>query len=81
MTSTPRIPQDLPYDEVAQTVDRAPPPCGRSLNGAAALRIDPEGEFDTAVSVAVHDGRITRIYGMRNPEKLAEPHRLAVLAR
>ena len=51
------------------------------LNGAPGLRIDPEGEFDTAVSVAVHDGRITRIYGIRNPQKLAELHRVAVLAR
>jgi RNA polymerase sigma-70 factor (TIGR02957 family) len=41
------------------------------LNGAPALRIDPAGEFDTAVSLTVQGGRITRIYAIRNPHKLA----------
>jgi RNA polymerase sigma-70 factor (TIGR02957 family) len=41
------------------------------LNGAPALRIDPGGEFDAAVSLTVEGGRITRIYAIRNPRKLA----------
>ena len=45
------------------------------LNGAPALRIDPAGEFDTAVSLAVEGGRITRIYAIRNPHKTLPPRR------
>ena len=41
------------------------------LNGAPAGRIDLAGELDTAVSLVVADGRITRIYAIRNPHKLA----------
>jgi RNA polymerase sigma-70 factor (TIGR02957 family) len=41
------------------------------LNGAAAVRIDLEGAADTAVSLTVEGGRITRIYAVRNPHKLA----------
>ena len=51
------------------------------LNGAPALRIDPDGEFDGAVSLTVDGGRITRIYVIRNPHKLAGLDRVAVLAR
>ena len=50
------------------------------LNGAPALRIDPEGEFDSAVSLTVDDGRITRIYSIRNPRKLARLDSVAALA-
>jgi RNA polymerase sigma-70 factor (ECF subfamily) len=39
--------------------------------GAPALRIDLDGQLDTAVSLAVEDGRITRIYVIRNPHKLS----------
>ena len=41
-----------------------------SLNGAPALWIDIDGEVDTVASLAVEDGRITRIYAIRNPHKL-----------
>jgi RNA polymerase sigma-70 factor (ECF subfamily) len=51
------------------------------VNGAPALRIDPGGELDTAVSLAVEGGRITRIYAIRNPHKLAGLDRVAVLTR
>jgi RNA polymerase sigma-70 factor (ECF subfamily) len=51
------------------------------LNGAPALRIDPAGEFDTAVSLTVQDGRITRIYAIRNPHKLARLDEVATLSR
>ena len=41
------------------------------LNGAPALRVELNGRVGTTVSIAVEEGRITRIYVMRNPEKLA----------
>jgi RNA polymerase sigma-70 factor (ECF subfamily) len=41
------------------------------LNGAPAVRIDFQEAADTAVSLTVEDGRITRIYAVRNPHKLA----------
>jgi len=51
------------------------------LNGAPALRIDPAGEFDTAVSLTVEDGRIARIYAIRNPHKLERLEEVAELRR
>jgi RNA polymerase sigma-70 factor, ECF subfamily len=51
------------------------------LNGAPAGRIDLAGELDTAVSLVVDDGRITRIYAMRNPHKLAAMGEEATLSR
>jgi RNA polymerase sigma-70 factor (ECF subfamily) len=51
------------------------------LNGAPALRIDPAGEFDSAVSLTVESGRITRIYAIRNPQKLAALDTVTHLAR
>ena len=48
------------------------------LNGAPALRIDPGGELDSAVSLTVEGGRITRIYAIRNPHKLAGLDKVAV---
>lgn len=40
------------------------------LNGAPAVRIDRAGAPDTAVSLTIENGRITRIYAVRNPQKL-----------
>ena len=51
------------------------------LNAAPALRIDPHGEFDTAISFVVEAGLITRIYAIRNPEKLAHLAKPAALSR
>ncbi len=51
------------------------------LNGSPAFRIDIGGELDTAVSIAVENGRIVRIYAIRNPEKLAWLDRIAALTR
>ncbi len=51
------------------------------LNGSPAGRVDIGGELDTAVSVAVENGRITRIYAIRNPHKLARLDRVAALTR
>jgi RNA polymerase sigma-70 factor (TIGR02957 family) len=39
------------------------------LNGAPAARIDFDGEV-TAVSLVIEEGRISRIYAIRNPHKL-----------
>jgi RNA polymerase sigma-70 factor (ECF subfamily) len=52
-----------------------------SLNGSPAFRIDIGGELDTAVSLAVENGRITRIYAIRNPHKLARLDGVAALTR
>jgi RNA polymerase sigma-70 factor (TIGR02957 family) len=41
------------------------------VNGAVGLRLDPGGELETAMSFELDGDRITRIYAMRNPEKLA----------
>jgi RNA polymerase sigma-70 factor (TIGR02957 family) len=51
------------------------------LNGAPAARIDLAGELDTAVSVVVEDGRISRIYAIRNPAKLGGLGEEATLSR
>ena len=51
------------------------------VNGAVAARIDPGGEFDTAITFVVEDGRITRIYAMRNPHKLRRLDEVAELRR
>jgi RNA polymerase sigma-70 factor (TIGR02957 family) len=51
------------------------------LNGAVAARIDPGGEFDTAITFVVEDGRITRMYAMRNPHKLGRLDEVAELRR
>jgi RNA polymerase sigma-70 factor, ECF subfamily len=51
------------------------------LNGAPAARIDPAGELNTAVTFVVEDGRITRIYAIRNPHKLTRLDATAELTR
>ena len=51
------------------------------LNGAPAGRIDLAGELNTAVSLVVADGRITRIYAIRNPHKLTRLGEEATLSR
>jgi RNA polymerase sigma-70 factor (ECF subfamily) len=51
------------------------------LNGSPAARIDIGGELDTAVSLAVENGRITHIYAVRNPHKLGRLNEVAPLAR
>ena len=51
------------------------------LNGAPGARIDIGGELTTALSVTVENGRITHIYAMVNPNKLAYLDAIAALAR
>ncbi|MEU0940440.1 RNA polymerase sigma-70 factor [Embleya sp. NPDC005971] len=50
------------------------------LNGEPAGRLDLDGEPST-VSLVVEDGRITRVYVVRNPQKLTRLDRPAELAR
>jgi RNA polymerase sigma-70 factor (TIGR02957 family) len=51
------------------------------INGAVAARIDPGGEFNTALTFVVEDGRIARIYVIRNPHKLGRLDEVAELRR
>ena len=51
------------------------------LNGAVAARIDSAGELQTAVAFPVEDGRIARIYAIRNPHKLGRLDKVAELRR
>ncbi|HTU13995.1 MAG TPA: RNA polymerase sigma-70 factor [Solirubrobacterales bacterium] len=51
------------------------------INGSIGVRVDPDGEFATAVSLVVEDGRISRIFAIRNPRKLERLERVADLRR
>ncbi|WP_139263480.1 hypothetical protein [Geodermatophilus africanus] len=51
------------------------------VNGAVAARIDTGGDFDTAVAFVVEDGRITRVYAMRDPHELGRLDEVAELRR
>ncbi|GIG20567.1 RNA polymerase sigma24 factor [Cellulomonas chitinilytica] len=42
-----------------------------SLNGGPAARVDLSGELNTAMSLVIEDGRISRIYAVRNPHKMS----------
>lgn len=52
-----------------------------SINGTPALRMDGDGEPDTAISLAVDAGRVTHIYIHRNPHKLTRLDEPAALSR
>ncbi|WP_447036149.1 RNA polymerase sigma-70 factor [Streptomyces sp. DSM 118878] len=51
------------------------------LNGAPAGRIEIDGELATALSLVVENGRVTRVYLVRNPQKLTRLDEPAELAR
>jgi RNA polymerase sigma-70 factor (ECF subfamily) len=51
------------------------------LNGAPGARILIGGELDTAVGFTVESGRITGIYAIRNPDKLARLDEISALTR
>jgi len=51
------------------------------INGSIGVRVGPDGEFATAVSLVVEGGRISRIFAIRNPEKLERLERVADLRR
>jgi RNA polymerase sigma-70 factor (ECF subfamily) len=51
------------------------------LNGSPAFRLDTADGLSAAVSVTVEDGRITRIYVVANPHKLARLDEVVALTR
>jgi RNA polymerase sigma-70 factor (ECF subfamily) len=51
------------------------------INGSWGGRIDIGGALDSAVSITVEGGRITRVYAIRNPHKLVHFDGVAVLTR
>ncbi|MFV2103218.1 RNA polymerase sigma-70 factor [Micromonospora sp. LOL_024] len=51
------------------------------LNGGAAFRLDIDGELAAVASLVVEDGRISRIYAVVNPHKLARLDRETRLSR
>ncbi|MBD8078488.1 RNA polymerase sigma-70 factor [Cellulosimicrobium arenosum] len=51
------------------------------LNGAPGIRVEVDGVLATAVCVVVVDGRITQLFGIANPAKLAHVDEEARLAR
>ena len=51
------------------------------LNGGPALQIDLDGKLDTVVSLALEEGRISRIFAVRNPDKLTRLTEEAQLSR
>jgi RNA polymerase sigma-70 factor (TIGR02957 family) len=51
------------------------------LNGAPAARLDFDGELRAVVSMVIEGGRITRIYAVLNPQKLARLGEEASLSR
>jgi len=51
------------------------------VNGSPALRIAVYGEVDAIASLLVEDGRVTGLYVVRNPAKLARLDGLVALTR
>jgi RNA polymerase sigma-70 factor, ECF subfamily len=51
------------------------------LNGGPAARFEIDGALDTAVSLVVEDGRVSRIFAVRNPHKLSRVDEEAELSR
>jgi RNA polymerase sigma-70 factor (ECF subfamily) len=51
------------------------------LNGGPAMRVDIDAALDTVASMVVVDGRITHIFAIRNPQKLAQLDEEAQLSR
>jgi RNA polymerase sigma-70 factor (TIGR02957 family) len=51
------------------------------INGALGGRVMLDGELNTVISFIVEDGRISRMYAVRNPNKLSRLDEAAVLAR
>jgi len=73
-------------ERVAAQIIRLPEVAGfavaaTTVNGAAAARVDIDGRLDTVVSLVVEGGRITRLYAVRNPEKLTALDEAAALTR
>ena len=52
-----------------------------SADVRAGVVLDAEGELSSAITFAVEDGRITRIFVIRNPDKLGRVGEVAELSR
>ncbi len=52
-----------------------------ALNGAPALKVELDGRLDTAIALVVEDGRISRVYAVRNPHKLQRLGEAIALSR
>jgi hypothetical protein len=51
------------------------------VNGATGIRVDIDGVLAAVINPVVEDGRVTRIYSMRNPEKLGRLDEAIQLSR
>ncbi|MBP2368799.1 RNA polymerase sigma-70 factor [Pseudonocardia parietis] len=51
------------------------------VNGHPALVLRLDGELDSVLTVRIDDGRVTGLYAVRNPEKLARMDRVTALGR
>ncbi|MBE2319871.1 RNA polymerase sigma-70 factor [Solirubrobacter sp. CPCC 204708] len=51
------------------------------VNGMPGTRIELDGALDTVISLVVENGRVSRIYSIRNPRKLARVSAAAALTR
>ena len=51
------------------------------LNGSPAVWVEIGGQLNAAVSLAVENGRVRRIYAISNPQKLARLDRAAAVTR
>jgi RNA polymerase sigma-70 factor (ECF subfamily) len=51
------------------------------VNGALGGRIILDGELNTVISLVLQDGLISRMYAVRNPQKLSRLDQEASLAR
>lgn len=51
------------------------------VNGGMALRLELDGELEAVATVAIHDGRVTHAYVVRNPHKLVAMETAATLTR
>ncbi len=66
----------------ARRAGRSPETAVVWLNGAPSIRVELGGDvLPTLVSLTVEDGKITRVYVMRNPDKLSRLDEPAELSR
>jgi RNA polymerase sigma-70 factor (TIGR02957 family) len=71
-------------DKVAHVMSRISPAASLQpahVNGHPALIIRLDGAIDTVIAVRLDEGRITRLYAVRNPEKLSRLERETALRR
>lgn len=68
---------------LSRFVERAPDARLRTivLNGATAIQVEVDGDLIGVISLVVEDGRITRIFGVNNPDKLSRLGELTLVTR